>query len=67
MKPEHGPSPLAHKTLQLVNVGVFCQLEPVFMLGHALWSSPQLLEAWMRGGEANLEEKKKGGGEGAVL
>lgn len=42
--------------LQLVNVCVFCQLEPVFMLGHALWSSSKVPQAWLRGGDANFGE-----------
>lgn len=35
--------------LQLVNVCVFCQLELVFMLGHALWSSSEEPEACLKG------------------
>lgn len=46
--------------LQLVNVCVFCQLESVFMLGRALWSSSEVPEAWLRGGEANLGEGWEG-------
>lgn len=47
--------------LQLVNVCVFCQLESVFMLGHALWSSSEVPEARLRGGEANFGEGWGGG------
>lgn len=46
--------------LQFVNVYVFCQLGFVFMLGHALWSSSEVPEAWLRGGEANLAEGWEG-------
>lgn len=53
--------------LQLVNVCVFCQLESVFMLGHALWSSSEEPGAWLRGGEGNLGEGWSGGVGGVVL
>ncbi len=36
----------------------------MFLLGHALWSSSEVPEAWLRGGEANLGEGWMGGGGG---
>lgn len=62
--PLTGKSPVLHKVPQLANVCVFCQLESMLMLGHALWSSSEEPEAWLRGGEANLGEGWGWGGGG---